>query len=42
MGNNLETEHLLYVAENSIFTTRQQKTMEDNPAYFYLITLLRS
>jgi len=41
MGNDLETERLLYVAENGIFATRQQKTTEDNQTDFYLITLFR-
>jgi hypothetical protein len=39
MGNDLETEHLLFYAENGILANRQRKPTEDKAADFYWITL---
>jgi hypothetical protein len=42
MGNGLETERLLFYAENGILANRQQKPTEDKSADFYWITLFFS
>jgi hypothetical protein len=39
MGNDLETERLLFYAENGILANRQRKPTEDKSADFYWITL---
>jgi len=40
MGNDLETERLLFYAGNSILATRQQKPTEANRTDSYQVTLL--
>jgi hypothetical protein len=39
MGNDLETERLLFYAGNGILAIRQRKPIEDKSADFYWITL---
>jgi hypothetical protein len=39
MGNDLETERLLFYVGNGILANRQRKTTEDKSADFYWITV---
>jgi hypothetical protein len=42
MGNDLETERLLFYARNGFLANRQRKPTEDKSADFYWITLFFS
>jgi hypothetical protein len=42
MGNDLETEHLLFYAANGFLANRQRKPTEDKAADLYWITFFLS